>query len=249
MSLLLRNYSVSTRYGGGFVQSIDGLAGGQEAGRPVDWFYYVNGVEAAKGAAATNVHPGRSHLVGPPRLEPDRRRARRRRLLPRAVPQRHRWQAAAGPGRMRQRRRRACRTVTARLRAIGVPAAIAALGAAAGRAPCACSSAGLARARRRRRRASSTVRAPAASTRASRRTATLTLLDADGRRGAQLSGRRRADRGHPPRRRSARLGRHRDRPGRRATRRARASTRRAAQPLRPRRHPPGARCRVPVGAP
>ncbi|MEA2216029.1 MAG: hypothetical protein QOK19_1590, partial [Solirubrobacteraceae bacterium] len=57
MSLLLRNYSVSTRFGGGFVQSIDGLAG-HEGDRPVDWFYYVNGVEASKGAAATNVHPG-----------------------------------------------------------------------------------------------------------------------------------------------------------------------------------------------
>jgi hypothetical protein len=58
MGLLERNYTVSTRYGGGFVQSIDGLAGGQEAGRPVDWFYYVNGVQASKGAAATNVNPG-----------------------------------------------------------------------------------------------------------------------------------------------------------------------------------------------
>ena len=58
MSLLERNYSVSTRYDGKFVQSIDGLAGGSEAGEPVDWFYYVNGVEAPKGAAATNVHPG-----------------------------------------------------------------------------------------------------------------------------------------------------------------------------------------------
>ncbi len=58
MSLLMRNFSVSTRYGGGFVQSIDGLAGGQEDGQPVDWFYYVNGVEASDGAAATNVHPG-----------------------------------------------------------------------------------------------------------------------------------------------------------------------------------------------
>jgi hypothetical protein len=58
MSLLIRNYSVNTRYGGGFVQSVDGLAGGQEASTPVDWFYYVNGVEASKGAAATNVHPG-----------------------------------------------------------------------------------------------------------------------------------------------------------------------------------------------
>ena len=58
MSLLMRNAAVNTRYSGGFVEGIDGLAGGQEAGHPVDWFYYVNGVEAPKGAAATNVHAG-----------------------------------------------------------------------------------------------------------------------------------------------------------------------------------------------
>ncbi|HTZ86408.1 MAG TPA: DUF4430 domain-containing protein [Solirubrobacteraceae bacterium] len=58
ISLLQRNAKVSTRYSGGFVQSIDGLQGGHEGGRPVDWFYYVNGVEAAKGAASTQVHPG-----------------------------------------------------------------------------------------------------------------------------------------------------------------------------------------------
>jgi hypothetical protein len=58
MSLLMRNAAVTTRYGGGFVQSIDGLAGGHEEGKPIDWFYYVNGVEAPAGAAATNVHPG-----------------------------------------------------------------------------------------------------------------------------------------------------------------------------------------------
>jgi hypothetical protein len=58
MSLLMRNATVTTRYSGGFVQSIDGLAGGHGEGQPVDWFYYVNGVEAPVGAAATNVHPG-----------------------------------------------------------------------------------------------------------------------------------------------------------------------------------------------
>jgi hypothetical protein len=58
MSLLLRNAAVSTRYGGGFVQSIDGHHGGYEGGEPVDWFYYVNGVEAPKGAAEVNVHAG-----------------------------------------------------------------------------------------------------------------------------------------------------------------------------------------------
>jgi hypothetical protein len=58
MSLLMRNSTVSTRFGGGFVQSIDGLAGGQAGGQPVDWFYYVNGVEAGNGAASHNVQPG-----------------------------------------------------------------------------------------------------------------------------------------------------------------------------------------------
>lgn len=60
MSLLTRNAKVVTRYSGGFVQSVDGVAGGREGVQPVDWFYYVNGVEAAKGAAETNVHPGDS---------------------------------------------------------------------------------------------------------------------------------------------------------------------------------------------
>lgn len=58
MSLLTRNAKVATRYSGGFVQSIDGVAGGREGAQPVDWFYYVNGVEAGKGAATTRVHPG-----------------------------------------------------------------------------------------------------------------------------------------------------------------------------------------------
>jgi len=58
MSLLMRNANVSTRFGGGFVQSIGGLSGGHKAGQPIDWFYYVNGVQAPKGAADTNVNPG-----------------------------------------------------------------------------------------------------------------------------------------------------------------------------------------------
>ena len=58
MRLLQRNAKVDTKYGGGFVQAIDGLAGGRERGRPVDWFYFVNGVMAAKGAASTDVRGG-----------------------------------------------------------------------------------------------------------------------------------------------------------------------------------------------
>jgi hypothetical protein len=58
MSLLRRNATVATRYGGGFVESIDGHSGGHEGGQPVDWFYYVNGVQAPQGAADTTVHAG-----------------------------------------------------------------------------------------------------------------------------------------------------------------------------------------------
>ena len=58
MRLLQRNAKVSTRYGGGFVQSIDGLAAGRSDGHPFDWFYYVNGIEASRGAAATGLRPG-----------------------------------------------------------------------------------------------------------------------------------------------------------------------------------------------
>jgi hypothetical protein len=58
MRLLERQFRVTTRYGGGFVQSIDGLAGGREGGRPVDWFIYVNGVESQVGAADVTLHDG-----------------------------------------------------------------------------------------------------------------------------------------------------------------------------------------------
>lgn len=49
MRILDRNAEVETRYGGGFVNSINGLTGG-EGSRPVDWFYFVNGVEADRGS-------------------------------------------------------------------------------------------------------------------------------------------------------------------------------------------------------
>jgi hypothetical protein len=58
MSLLMRNATVTTRFGGGFVQSVNGSSGGDVDGRPRDWFYYVNGVLAPQGAATTKVHPG-----------------------------------------------------------------------------------------------------------------------------------------------------------------------------------------------
>lgn len=58
MRLLQESYEVETRYGGGFVETIDGVSGGREGGRTVDWFYYVNGIEASVGSAARRVAPG-----------------------------------------------------------------------------------------------------------------------------------------------------------------------------------------------
>lgn len=128
MSLLERNQRVTTRYGGGFVQSIDGLAGGREAGRPVDWFYFVNGLEAPRGAAATNVHPG-DHIWW------DRHDWSEAMEVPAVVgsfPEPfvnglngRRWPVLVECATVSNP---ACGTVAARLRGVGVPAAIAAIG-------------------------------------------------------------------------------------------------------------------------
>jgi hypothetical protein len=131
MSLLMRNATVGTRYGGGFVESVDGLSGGESGEQPVDWFYYVNGVQAPKGAAATNVHPGDhiwwdlhdwSQTDSVPAVvgsfpEPFLNGVEGKRL-----PVRVECAAAQSDP---------CRTVTARLRALGVPAAVAAIGSGA----------------------------------------------------------------------------------------------------------------------
>lgn len=53
---LERRLKVTTRYGGRYVQSIDGL-GGSAAGQR-DWFYFVDGVEAERGAAEVRLRPG-----------------------------------------------------------------------------------------------------------------------------------------------------------------------------------------------
>ena len=58
MRLLEGEADVSTRYGGGFVHSIDGVAEGEHGGDPYDWFFYVDGVESPVGAADVDVHGG-----------------------------------------------------------------------------------------------------------------------------------------------------------------------------------------------
>src|SRR5207237_1404449 len=109
--------------GGGFVQSIVGVAGGREDGRPVDWFYYVNGREAPQGAASTNVNPGdyiwwdrhdwsqTDHIPAVVGSFPE---PFLNGIAGKRLPVRIECAVVAG---------RPCRTVTSRLRAEGVPAA------------------------------------------------------------------------------------------------------------------------------
>jgi Domain of unknown function (DUF4430) len=55
MRILESSFKVTTRFGGGFVESIDGHAGSSSR---LDWFYYVNGIEATMGATGTSVNKG-----------------------------------------------------------------------------------------------------------------------------------------------------------------------------------------------
>lgn len=56
MRVLERNAEITTRYGGRFVQSIEGVAGEQRAGHYYDWLFYVNGIESTIGAADYSLH-------------------------------------------------------------------------------------------------------------------------------------------------------------------------------------------------
>jgi hypothetical protein len=51
MRVLEGSAEISTRYGGGFVHTIDGVEEAESGGHPHDWFFYVDGVESAVGAA------------------------------------------------------------------------------------------------------------------------------------------------------------------------------------------------------
>lgn len=51
MRALEANANVETRFGGGFVHAIDGVAEGERGGDPYDWFFFVDGVESPVGAA------------------------------------------------------------------------------------------------------------------------------------------------------------------------------------------------------
>jgi hypothetical protein len=56
MQALQKVAAVKTRYGGRFVHSIDGVSGSLSAQR--DWFYFINGYEADRGAAEYELHDG-----------------------------------------------------------------------------------------------------------------------------------------------------------------------------------------------
>ena len=56
MRALASKADVDTRYGGRFVQSIDGLAGSLEDQR--DWFWFVNGYEGDRSASSYRLHDG-----------------------------------------------------------------------------------------------------------------------------------------------------------------------------------------------
>ncbi len=58
MRMLDREADIETRYGGGFVEAIEGIEGSFEDGRSFDWFFYVNGVESEIGAAEAAVRGG-----------------------------------------------------------------------------------------------------------------------------------------------------------------------------------------------
>lgn len=49
---------LETEYGGGFVQSVNGIAGGGGRDRSFDWFYSVNGVVAERGSAEFSLQDG-----------------------------------------------------------------------------------------------------------------------------------------------------------------------------------------------
>ena len=51
MRVLEGSATIETRYGGGYVKSIEGLSETERGGDPYDWFFFVNGVESPVGAA------------------------------------------------------------------------------------------------------------------------------------------------------------------------------------------------------
>jgi hypothetical protein len=60
MTILQDGVEVETKYGGGFVNAINGISSGFEGnnGQKLDWFYYMNGMSCNMGATDYTVNPG-----------------------------------------------------------------------------------------------------------------------------------------------------------------------------------------------
>lgn len=58
MRFLESEDEIETRYGGGYVKSIDGFGETERGGHPYDWFFYVDGVESPVGASEASLDGG-----------------------------------------------------------------------------------------------------------------------------------------------------------------------------------------------
>jgi Domain of unknown function (DUF4430) len=58
MRFLEKEVEIETRYGGGYVKSIDGLEESNRGGHPYDWFFWVDGVISPTGAAEVPLEGG-----------------------------------------------------------------------------------------------------------------------------------------------------------------------------------------------
>jgi Domain of unknown function (DUF4430) len=56
MRVLEGSAEISTRYGGGFVGSVEGVEEVRRGGRPYSWFFFVDGIESPIGAADYALH-------------------------------------------------------------------------------------------------------------------------------------------------------------------------------------------------
>ncbi|HVW47687.1 MAG TPA: DUF4430 domain-containing protein [Solirubrobacterales bacterium] len=58
LRFLEREAEIETRYGGGYVKSIDGVSESERGGHPYDWFFFVDGVLSPTGAAEVQLEGG-----------------------------------------------------------------------------------------------------------------------------------------------------------------------------------------------
>lgn len=128
MRFLTGDFDVDTKFGGKFVQGIDGVQGAGEDGQR-DWFFWVNGVESDRGAADYEVSPG-------DRVQWDYRDWRATMRVPAIVggypqPLADGWEGKRRPVRLEceDAEQDACNEVESRLSDVGVPASKSSIGA------------------------------------------------------------------------------------------------------------------------